>query len=360
MGATTRDYLEIVAPYLPRALVSERSLATMRQIAQALPPSSNLIFESRLDSPAADVDFLVAIIASDGSRGAWAGKNALARAPALDYEGPVWERIHRFIADWDGQAPGFECVNDNWLEFDLDEQTRGVPVPSFFFGFDHRRGTNHPDFALTGLEQIRLQPLTSGARARLGACHEALPPKTQIFQVGTMFSRPTDAVRLCIKHIDPRHIPDYLGRIGWPGSADEAQRFVAQFAPFADEIGLDWDVAETVSPTVGLECTIRTPGAPGRTKAQAFVAHLVDNGWCTPEKAAAIFQWLGYCTEATDRDRWPAHLLKASASMPEGVMSAFGRTFNHIKVNYTPGEPYRAKLYLAARHYWVRRGEGRA
>jgi hypothetical protein len=352
MKYTTVDYLRVVAPYVPLQLVSARRLSRITEIAATLPPSSNFGFECELGSRAAEADFLVAVIPSDGSRSAWAGARALAAEPDVTRSHPTWKRIRGFFDGWSRSAAGFEPVYDTWLEFDLDDQGSGVPTPSFFFGFDHLRSENYPAEARALLDLILERSLPRGASDRLRACWDALPQKAHIFQVGVMLARPTNAVRLCVQRLAPDQIIPYLARVGWPGSAGELRRLIDEIAGFVDGIGLDIDVGETVLPKIGLECSIND-GAAGRAKLRALLEHLTTRGHCVPEKGAALLQWLGYCTERSDRERWPAHLLKASKDRGDDVMSAFGRTLSHVKVTYQDDARSVAKAYLGVRHYWI-------
>lgn len=173
-----------------------------------------------------------------------------------------------------------------------------------------------------------------------------------IFQVGAMLSRPNEAIRLCTRGLDAGEILSYLESLSWPGSGRELGDHLQALRPLTDAVDLDITLADEVLPQIGLECTIKD-GAAGRAKVKALLDHLSAAGACLPEKAEAIFRWLGYCTESSDRERWPDHLRRASAALGSGVVSTFARTLNHVKVNYTPGCPISAKAYLGVRHYWA-------
>lgn len=127
---TTRDYLSVIAPYLPPQLISPGNLRRIQQVAGILPPSSNFGFECRLGSAVPEMDLLVAVVPSDGSRGAWAGRNSLAPIPQVVRSEAAWQRVQSFLADWDRGA--LEAVHDTWLEFDMDSQSSTLPIPSFF------------------------------------------------------------------------------------------------------------------------------------------------------------------------------------------------------------------------------------
>ena len=356
MRYTTLDYLNVVAAYLPARLVSAAAVAWAKTTAGLLPPSSNFIFECRLDSQAPDADFLVAVVAADGSRGAWAGENPLATLPALAGTHPIWRRVQQLLADWHRGADGLAPIHDGWLEFDIPPRGPAVPAPSFFFGFDETVTRSYPELVETLIERLLERPLSGGERHQLRACYAALPTGALIFEVGVMFARASAPLRLCTYGLPPQHIVTYLERIGWPGSSQELRRLIAELAPLADSVSLDFTLDEAVQPEIGLECCIND-GPAARARLRALLGYLGATGACLDEKREALLSWPGYCTERSDRPRWPAHLLKASAAIGGGVLSTFARTINHLKVVHRPGDPVTAKAYLGVRHFWATPGE---
>jgi hypothetical protein len=355
MRYSTLDYLQIVAPYIPPQLMSARSVAAVADVAAVLPPSSNFGFECRLGSPAQEADFLVGVVHSDGSRGAWAGENPRCVLPEAAGSNGTWKKVRAFLADWHLGRDGLGPVHDTWLEFDIALEDPALPDPSFFFGFDDTVEQNHPELTEAMVERLRERPLGNGTRERLRDCFAALPPHGVIFQVGVMLSRPIDEIRLCTRRLRPEEILDYLENVGWPGARDELRRSLDSLAPVVDWVSLDFAVGETVLPQIGLECNVWDGG---RTKLHALLDFLSAASVCLPEKKEALLRWLGYCTERTDQARWPAYLLKASEALGQDVVSTVARTLNHIKVSHQSGHPMTAKAYLGVRHVWARAGAG--
>lgn len=354
MRYATSHYLDVVRSYLPPPLVSSQAVSRVQAVAELLPPSSNFGFECRLGSAAPEADFLVAVIPSDGSRSAWLGENPLAVVPPQMRTDPTWAKVRDFFSAW---VQKYGNISDAWLEFDLEGTASNVPPPSIFFGSDQDGHQKHPDIALSALRLLLERPLPPAMQERLRACYAALPAESLLFQVGAMLARPTDAIRLCINRIHPEHVVGYLERIDWPGPSKQARQFVAELAPLVDRMGLDFDLSPAgVLPKFSLECALSGKDV-GQVRLAMFLAHLVEKGLCLPNKAEALRQWLGYCTDRTDRPRWPAYLLKATHHLGPETMSTFARTLNHIKVTWAPGEPLVAKAYLGVRHFWVRRSE---
>lgn len=350
MKLTTFDYLNLVAPYFPPELISPAAAARIGRAAELLPPSSNFGFECRLGTSEPAADFLVAIIPSDGSRGAWS------RSDSLADRGRAWSQVRGLLADWSSGDPRLAPLHDAWVELDLEESPELLPEPSFFFGFDAASPENHPALSLELVERLQGATLTPGRRAALERCFAATPPDAVIFQVGVMLSRRGQETRLCLRRLSRQGIGAYLRNIGWSGSWPELEGLMNEIAPFVDGINLDISVGGEPAPGIGLECVIRD-GGEGRAKSASFLEYLAARGACLPEKGEAIFRWLGYSTENTERERWPAFLLKASAAAGDGVVSSFARTLNHFKISYQTGKKISAKVYLGVRHFWAQHKE---
>lgn len=357
MALSTLDYLAVVAPYIPPEMVSAENVAAISEVAAALPPSSNFGLECRLGSRATEADFLVAVIPSDGSRSAWAGENPLVVRPEVARSNATWTKVQSFLSDWHLGVDGFAPIHDAWLEFDIEAKSSRLPEPSIFFGFDDSVGENYPDLTEELIDRLLGFPITRKRRERLQICFSELPLDGLIFQVGVMLARAADDVRLCTRRMSRQQITEYLGRIGWPGSREHLGRYLEALAPMVDAISLDLTIGETVLPQLGLECGIRD-GVAGRARVGLLLEHLGAKSACVPEKREALLRWLGYCTELSDRPRWPAHLLKASAALGGDVTGVFARTLNHIKITYECGESVSAKAYLGVRHFWTRAGSG--
>jgi hypothetical protein len=352
MKLSTLDYLSLVSPHLPPRLVSSASLDEIARLAALLPPSSNFGFECRLGSPEREADFLVAVIASDGSRAAWASQNGLSVPPGPQPPAGAWQRVGPFLADWHGGQAELAPLNDAWLEFDVGPPGSLLPEPSFFFGFDTAAGRNHPALCLALVERLYEKPLPAVRRAKLESCFAALPAGAVIFQVGAMLARPGLEVRLCLRRMTAAAIRNYLEELDWPGSPAFLAEQMAELQPLVDgALNLDISVGEQLAPAIGLECGIED-GPGGRAKAVALLAYLEAQGACLKGKGEAIFDWLGYSTEETETGRWPAHLLKGSRALGPHTVSTFARTLNHFKITCQAGQPLGAKVYLGVRHFW--------
>lgn len=350
MRLTMEDYLKLAVPFVPPGLVSPEALRPVLALAGRLPPCASSGFECRLGEPTASADFLVNLLPTDGTRAAFAGRHPDARLPEAFLESPVWRRVRDFCLAWeDPDSPLHHEVRDAWLEFDAGEFEAPVPTPGVFFG--HHPGQNaRPDTLRRCLELLRGEERAEPPPA-LARCLEALPGTPRIEQVGMMFSRPTDDVRLCIRGVPPAGLSAGLRRAGWSGDGGELDALVEGLLPFVDEIILDVDVGEEVRPRLGLECILDRDPSPARWG--RWLEHLVAQGLCTPDKRDALRAWPGLSSQRAQPESWPENLVRASQRMP-GTQSGFARRLNHLKLVHQPGRPPEVKAYLAFRHVWFR------
>jgi hypothetical protein len=331
---SSNDYLRVVTPYLPHALISPEVLLCISRIAHDLPPTSLIGFESRLASPAPTVDFAVGITAASGSREVFAGGKTGVDLPAPRSADRAWQRFHTFAAQCADPASRFhDEVSTVWLEWDVDAAAERAPVPNVLFGI---KAKDPQSLAEIGLHCLMSRPLSPPIRDKLAQCFAALPPQSHIFQVGVMLARHIDGVRVCVYPVQVEQIGEYLAQIGWTGPANVVADVLGPFCAFATNIALDVDVGERVSPKIGIECYLddrrRARVEPGW---MAFLDHLVAQGMCTAAKRDALLAWPG--TQHTSQFIWP---------------SIFIRGLNHIKLVYQPGRPLEAKAYWGFAQHW--------
>lgn len=346
------------------ALISKQRLDEIHRIASLLPGALTEFFgfECPLATGEPIADFLVCAGVVEGGREVLAGANPMAVLPAAFEEHWIWRRIAAFARAWnDPQSPLHETVAGMWLEFDMDEQPPAVPVPSVFIGSDHLRLNEGPAGDseempshcawLTGTAMPLLNGASeNAARDRMIARSvNALPASARIFQFGWMLSRPGAPARLCIRGISPDEIVEYLRAIGRRGALVDLEVQLAILSEQAGRIDLDLDVAEEVSPKVGLECY---PKAGAAASAQ-LVNWLAQHGYCSDSKAAALKSWAGLAHEKRWSGEWPGGLLAASSFLRGRAHSVFVRWLHHVKIVYEPGQAPRAKAYLGARHVWL-------
>ncbi|MCP3100114.1 hypothetical protein LZ198_14655 [Myxococcus sp. K15C18031901] len=349
MSRSMEDYLRLAVPSVPSALISAESLAPILALARRLPPCSSSGFECRLGDDAPVADFLVNLLPADGSRAAFAGHHPDHQPPDAFLHSPVWQRVRDYCRAWaQPDSPLHQRIRDMWLEFDQEQFHSPVPIPGVFFGPEQPVA----DIAATVCDSLALLrgPDRAALPPALQRCLERLPGAPRVEQVGMMFSRQTDALRLCIRGVPLRGLGEALRHVGWEGQAGPLDAVLERTLPFVDDVTLDIDVGDGLHPKLGLECILDKDPSPARWK--RWLDQLVEDGLCTPAKRDALLTWPGMLTALNTRG-WPENLLRASEQLP-GVHSGFARRINHLKLIHQPGQPLQVKAYLAFRHFWFR------
>lgn len=359
LSFSVEDYVRLVEPSISPALISAHCVREIRSVAGMFPGllTAFLGFECRLNVEEPRADFLLCAKPQEFGRSILSGKMEAPALPESLFMVNAWSRVRSFCQAWEQPSSSLHREVENvWLEFDVAEMPALPPVPSFFFGSESivpsrgRQGNAWTtDEALPVVLGGELDP---EARNRLHSCIEALPPGAHVFQVGCMLSRPTQAVRICLRGLTPDEIVPYLERVGWPGDSRDLASLVAEVGLQVDRIDLDIDVDRTVLPKIGLECYLnRQPKFEPRWR--SFCDYLVEKKCCHPGKVQALLAYPGFVRSQPGGPAWPDYLDKTAALLGRHVISVIFRTLHHIKVVFNPGRPLEAKAYLAIDHNWL-------
>ncbi|MEQ8494270.1 MAG: hypothetical protein RLW42_08640 [Gammaproteobacteria bacterium] len=360
------DYLRLVAPALPNALVDASSRTTIEALAERLPGALTSFcgFECPLDTAAARADFLLCSTREEGHVAVLAGRHGEARLEPALLATPSWQRVGAFCSAWlDDRDVLAEHLMNTWLEFDVASRADALAHPSLFYG------THAPPAHVSAADQLAVHraalallapEAVAGARGHaLDAFFDALPAGSHVFQDGVMWARETGALRLCLRHLSPADLLSLLARCDWPGRLDDAAALLDELAPTAARIDADVDLGTTLGPKLGLECYTGTDAAAG-ARLDALAALLVDHGACTPAKAAALHAYQGLRLADADPCDWPRELSEFAAARGRGMTSALLRWVHHVKVVLEPGQAVTAKAYLAIEHHVLARAALRA
>ena len=167
-----------------------------------------------------------------------------------------------------------------------------------------------------------------------------------------MLARDVSAVRVNVERLTPDQLPGYLKSVGWRHPTDEILALFARLFRYIDRIVVCLDVESTVHPRVGLECGFDCHPSREFRRSQ-FLDYLVEQGLCTPDKAAALQSWPGRTQPTTNTSPWPDHLLVSSLLRPPDQFGLFERFISHIKIDYRPGALLETKGYLGWNHFWL-------
>lgn len=328
--------LALVRSSFPPCLMSAADYERVCEVAAALPAfmADFFGFECRLGGQGGGIDCAMNLT-PDGAR-MLAGRHAVQPPPEL--RGEAWARLAAFYrAFGDTRRPAYVDAPSTWLEFDTREGTR---APNLLFGYWPRAAAEvRPVSWLLGdiIPTLLGRETSPGLRSALERCFAAAPEGTDDFQVGLMFTRPVQAVRLCLFDLPRDAILPYLEAIGWSGPLDRLIACLDDFAPFADLVGLHLDVGEQVYPHIGIEpvftagCWTRQPHREPRWGGQFDV--LQRQGLVTAEERQALLGWVGH--QRVEDDRGDFLLM---------------RGLSHLKLVLRPGRPAVAKAYFGIAH----------
>lgn len=251
---------------------------------------------------------------------------------------PVWQRIMAFADQWYAGACPCNSLSDGlWFELDVSGPPPVLPIPSIFFGVKNNTVDESITAIMNGLSALNLD-LSSIQKDLLVTYLRTMGPLSSSFQVGLMLARPAAPLRLCAFYAK---LPDVLTGLKDLGitTLEAYPDFRQEFLHLAPRFsGVDLDIGDAFGAKVGLEfkftsvTTLREQreSQPG----QAFLQWLVNKGWCLPEKSQAVLNWIGgYKYHPNPEDFWSPR-------------KTIFRTISHIKLDFQPGRPPRAKAYL--------------
>lgn len=342
---TLVDYLKIVTPFLPPALVSSFALSQIESLAALLPPSGG-IFECRLGEGATEaVDVSVSIRKGE-------------RLTDL-FTRPEWAKIYQLHQLWIDPASAIRAALDEvGMEFDLDKPLAAVPIPSIFLVV---KPLENPDAEAQATQQQTIaslvtqllgQPLSEAMQENWHRCLAALPAGGRLNSLGLMLSRHSELVRLNLEGLSLEQIIPYLQTLGWQGQVASLQAALPLLQG-ADRVILALDVGARVMPRIGFECFLEKQPKQDEHRWASWLDQLVQANLCTPEKRDGLLQWPGFCRRKDYAGEWPQNLIASSGFLGARASSVFYRTISHLKIVCRPDSSLEAKGYLHFGHRWV-------
>ncbi|NJN54644.1 MAG: hypothetical protein HC804_07725 [Anaerolineae bacterium] len=227
MTETLFSYLDLAQRYLPVATTSAPSFSAIVDIAQALPPLPLTIFESHLDDPRPDVDFLLSATP----------KQLLNQLPS-GHHVKEWAAIQELCQIWQNlpeSDPFRQAVLWLWLEFDTSANRKNSDSPAIYFleGFAHYNRERVKMVEITAvLKRLLERDPTLAMQKQFARIFQALPSSGRLFSLGNMSGRDSTAVRVSLAGIPASYLVQYLHDIAWPGDLSEIEALIASYSPF--------------------------------------------------------------------------------------------------------------------------------
>jgi hypothetical protein len=311
---------------------------TLAETLNFIAPARTFILESPIGENANDGGYSLYIDRHDWGELVNKAEHSLKILPENFRVNSVWRRILNFADQWyTGESLCKDLAEGLWFEFDVSGPPPGLPVPSVFFGVENNSVDNSVTAILKGLAAFNYD-LPSVQRDLLVTCLRTMGPLCSSFQVGLMLSRPASPLRLCAFNGKLSEVLTGLKDLGIT-TLEDYPDFQQEFLHLAPRfLAVDLDIGTVFGPKVGIELkytpvnTVReqreNPSGP------ALLELLVDKKWCLPNKSQAILNWPGGSKYHPDPDDFWS---------PRKIIL---RVISHIKIDFQPGRPPRAKVYL--------------
>ena len=359
------DYLDLIRPYVPGALVSREAHSEIRRVAAYFPgilAFGTFGFECPLGTAAPTADFLFSLSSENSGPEVLSGSLADCELSSALFSYPQWRRLRHFGRRWADPTGGLHAeVDDVWLEFDVARNRETDPIASMFFSPFKQLDAERKEGLTAQTLVDRVQTVyvcTTGRVFRSGmlrqwwTCMENLPRVSALFQVGNMIARDEErGIRMCVKTRSVQEVMRYLAAVRWPGDVAEVRRVLSDIQPLVDSFALHLDVGEEISPKIGIECGYHGRRGPEREpRWHGFLEFLDTMHLCLPEKADGLLAFPGYAP--TDGEACPAPLRKVAHRLSLLWRSFFVRSIYHIKLTHGLEGRWEAKAYLGVRHLW--------
>lgn len=348
MSRAFADSLQIVIPHLSPKIATPIALSRIQTVAKLLAPIEIAGFEIRLDQENAQIDLQQKISSQNNEQKILAEYIAVASSHQ-EFKETAWSRIQQFCEVWsDRNSFLHNAITEIWLEFDLNESTHQLLIPSIFIGLNRDLKDSEQAFNITKytIELLWGQPISDSLYSNLYRCFTICTAPTYISHVGVMLSRQIEALRINVSCLSPDKITSYLQTIGYPESTKEIEILVMQLCSCVDNVRLCLDVGTAIYPKVGLECSFRQQHGL-EPSWFTLLDDLVARGLCTPEKRDGLLSWPGNINLISSLHSWSTHITTESFSQPLSIVE---RRLSHIKITYQPQHPLEAKAYLGFIH----------
>ncbi len=352
------SYLSLIETCLPQGLVSAQNYTEIKALASLFTSkiTSFFGFESRLGTPEARADFLLAVSSRGGEREELLHFLNSDQAQRL-FNRSEWRHLREFVAAWaDPNSELYSNVLGLWLEFDTAHASQNNLVPCVFIHTIPLRMTSSEEerrcewVFLNALPLLLGHPLSSCLQHRLFDALHKLPEGASVMDIGFMLSRTTDGARLVFKHLPPSHIIPYLESLGWLDTNHELACLINELRQQVTRLILHITITEEgVDPKIGLECSFSPDQYHLETRWPSFFEYLIRKGCCCKEKKTEALNFLGVSTDDPSHPFSTSSFSVAVRCPSEASAKALVRYISHVKLCCSPGKPPEAKVYPGVR-----------
>ncbi len=366
MKYSLASYLKAVSSDIPGDLISTENLDRLCSLAQHFPAAIAYLFgfESSLSNPEPVADLFLCTKASQGGRDWLAGDEAPTKLPSLfkiiagydDIEEisslifaePSWRKIREFCLHWANPNSPLHRVEDIWLEFDFDQTSNSIPLPSLFFDAEEfKLETDYRWLAEKSLSQLKDTPLSAQMSETFIHCLTSLPLDIKPFQIGVLLPR-QQQVRIYIPFVSYQQLLNYLAKLHWPGKLDVWEYLLPQMSRLVEKFQLQIELQEKLSSNIAIELYPQN-----QSSWEMILNHLTSIGFCVPEKKNALLAYSG--TTYVSPSLAPINLSKMSQFFGEDNQVIFRRRLAYLKMTYQPETPIEFKAYLGVIPAWQKR-----
>jgi hypothetical protein len=360
------DYLVSVKSHLGKKLISQKNFDYIYTIAHHFPGNLTnfMILECHLGKKVSPkVDWAFAVSCKQKNRENLANFLAEINLPETFWVIPAWCKIGDFVAEWTNpNSVLYNNINAFWFEFDTQISLPTItPTPSVFIGPAHINGgsahnNNQNKWLIhNALPLLMGKCLPKSIEQQLLECIQKMPKEASVFQIGTMLSRSTSGIRICIKRLHPKKIVSYLNDIGWTDNTGAFESLITELSEKVNRIVLNFNVDDIIGPSIGIECSFSPNQFQRENKWSNFLNYLVEKDLCSNNKRITLSEFPGIEHGKIYSINRQNPTSTFSNSHEEEFSDSIVRYINHIKLVYRPNKPIETKAYLAVRHFLLPR-----
>ena len=345
---TFREILPRLRGLIPRSLIDGQAWARLLDRAGDLPawlPGTYFGFEFRLGDSTPAADFFVRMLLGGPFVQEYVRRGEAAEPSSAEAS------LARFLVE-SNQADSLlaEMFDTAGLECDIAEVPGDRrPAPGVFLKLrpggqaDRGRAAGIVADAIAGVVGWRND---AGERHALEQAFEALPSGGEVGYVGALPGRKMRAVRVIARGIWEPDVPAFLERLAWTGPVDRVVEVLADLRDVSPHFRVAFDVtARGVAPHLGLEMGVLEPKNQQvahhewlhteRRHWLPVVTRVEEKGWCLPEKAHGLLDYLEQQTFLDETGTWQSYkginhvkiFIDAAGVSAKGYVGMFFRQF---------------------------------